>query len=196
MQSNIEMLDMLSVYFMCFMMLITVIVKMLLNYKKDNNIKKTLREQAENIKKISAEEDVIALMFDNVKELKEYYVISKEQAKSTFRMAVISCVCGGIIYAMGIIFTVFFDKDISLISVISGTILEMISGTSFLFYNKALKQLNTYHRRLEETEKYLIAHQMISEVPEERRYEEQRNFVNYVLNDNQIRIKNESNKTS
>ena len=48
-----------------------------------------------------------------------------------------------------------------------------------------------YHKRLESTEKYLIAYHMIQQVPEERRYEEQRNYINYVLNDNQYQIKKE-----
>ena len=72
------------------------------------------------------------------------------------------------IYIFGIISAVFFDKDTSLVTIVSGSVLELISGTTFWLYTKALTQLNTYHKRLEETEKYLIVHQMISEVPEEK----------------------------
>lgn len=159
---------------------------------------KEYREDSENVKiefeKISDSQDVIALMFDSAKELKEYYVISKHQAKSTFGIASLSCVLGFVIYIFGIISAVFFDKDTSLVTIVSGSVLELISGTTFWLYTKALTQLNTYHKRLEETEKYLIVHQMISEVPEEKRYDEQRNFINYVLNDNQEEIKSKRNK--
>ena len=149
------------------------------------------RNKSRDFEKISDNKDIIALMFDNAKELKEYYIISKNQAKSTFRIAIFSCILGFIIYVGGICAFVFAEKDVTVISVISGTVLEIVSGTTFWLYNKTLTQLNTYHRRLDETEKYLIAYQMIGEVAEEKRYEEQRNFVNYVLNNAQFRVKSD-----
>lgn len=155
-------------------------------YINFSNEKRSIQFQFRDLDVISNNQDVIALMFESVKELKEYYVISKSQAKSTFRIACASCIFGFIIYITGIISTLTLDKDIAMISIIAGTILEIISGTTFWLYSKALSQLNTYHRRLEETEKYLIAYQMIKEVPEEKRYEEQRNFISCVLNDNRV----------
>lgn len=156
---------------------------------------KEYKQDSQSIKiefeKISDKQDVIALMFDNAKELKEYYIISKHQAKSTFSIASLSCFLGFLIYITGIVSAIFLDKDVSLITIISGTVLELIAGTTFWLYAKALAQLNTYHKRLEETERYLIAYQMINEVPEEHKYEEQRNFINYVLNDNQYQLQNE-----
>lgn len=165
---------------------ITLVLTIKMLFSVHSNIseeRRSVRFQFRDLDVISNNQDVIALMFESVKELREYYVISKSQAKSTFRIACISCVFGFIIYIMGIISTMVFDKDIAMISIIAGTILELISGTTFWLYSKALSQLNTYHRRLEETEKYLIAYQMIKEVPEEKRYEEQRNFISCVLND-------------
>ena len=103
----------------------------------------------------------------------------------------ITCFTGLFLYALGIISYVFLDKNINVITVISGTAVEVISGLFLSLYKNTIKQLEIYHRRLESTERYLIVYHMIMEVSEEHRYEEQRNYINYVLNDNQHQMKNE-----
>lgn len=139
---------------------------------------------------ISSENDnILALMLKNVKELREYYVISKQQARKSFSAALFICFFGIVIYLIGIMSVVVLNKDISVISLVGGTVVEVIAGLFFWLYREATKQLSVYHQRLGLTEKYLMAYQMIDEVPEEHRYEEQRNFINYVLNDNQYQVK-------
>lgn len=144
------------------------------------------------IKEITIENDendnVMHLMLKNVKELREYYVISKQQARKSFSAALFICFFGICIYLLGIIAYVWFDKDISIISVISGTVVEAIAGLFFWLYKEATKQLSIYHQRLGASERYLIAYQMICEVPNEKKYEEQRNFINFVLKDNQYQL--------
>lgn len=135
--------------------------------------------------------DIIKLMHKNVSELQEYYVISKQHARESFIATLITCFIGLILYALGIISYVFLDKNINVITVISGTAVEVISGLFLSLYKNTIKQLEIYHRRLESTERYLIVYHMIMEVSEEHRYEEQRNYINYVLNDNQHQMKNE-----
>lgn len=146
-------------------------------------------EVKEAIKSIQIEvpksDNVLKLMLNNVKELREYYIISKQQARKSFSAALFSCFIGSIIYILGICTTIFLSKDVSTISVIGGTVVEVIAGLFFWLYKEAVRQLDIYHQRLGATERYLIAYQMICEVPDDRKYEEQRNFINYVLNDNQ-----------
>lgn len=154
--------------------------------KKKNIVFEFVTNKSEQSKK-----NVLNMMADNVSELKEYYVISKQQARNSFSAALFICFFGIIIYLLGIVAYVFFNKDISLVSVISGTVVEIIAGLFFWLYKEATKQLSIYHQRLGNTEKYLIAYQMISEVPEEFRYEEQRNFINYLLNASQKNEKKE-----
>lgn len=61
------------------------------------------------------------------------------------------------IYSFGIISTVFLNSDASIITLISGTVVEVISGLFFWLYVQASKQLDIYHKRLASTEKYLTA---------------------------------------
>lgn len=52
---------------------------------------------------------------------------------------------------------------------LSGAIVEIVSGLYFWMYKETSKQLGKYHKRLEATEKYLIALQIIEMLPEENR---------------------------
>lgn len=155
--------------------------------KVEKAIKEIGLENAEN-------DNVMKIMLKNVKELREYYVISKQQARKSFSAALFICFFGICIYILGIVAYIWLNKDISIVSVVSGTVVEAIAGLFFWLYKEATTQLNIYHQRLGTTERYLITYQMICEVPEERKYEEQRNFINYVLNDNRLRLENENKK--
>lgn len=134
--------------------------------------------------------DVIGLMLKNVKELRQYYIISKQQATRSFSSAILMSIVGVVIYFIGIFAVIILKADIAIITIIAGTVVELVSGLSFWLYSQSTKQLNIYHKRLTSTEKYLMAIQMIDKVPEERKYEEYRNVINYILNDNQVEIKN------
>ncbi len=111
--------------------------------------------------------DIMKLMFSNLKELREYYVISKRQANKTFSASIFVCFLGVVIYSLGIVFTCLLNQDISLISIISGTTVEIISALFFWMYSKSMSQLNIYHKRLSETEKYLITIQLVERISKE-----------------------------
>lgn len=158
--------------------------------KKENE---NLEKYFEKLKKEVGERDnIINLMLENVKELREYYTISKKQAKNSFQIASITCMIGILIYIFGIIMIVIGNKDVTIITVIAGTIVEVISGSSFWLYNQTNKQLNIYHKRLGYTEKYLTVIQIIREIPQEKQYEEYRNLINFILSDNSKSIVNDN----
>ena len=160
------------------------------NESDNSDITKSIKEFSDLISK-NEQVDIINIMYENVGEMREYYVISKQQANRSFVAALFICFAGVIIYVIGMFSYIFGGKDINVITIVSGTVIEVISGLFFWLYKNTIKQLEVYHKRLESTEKYLIAYHMIQQVPEERRYEEQRNYINYVLNDNQCQIKKE-----
>lgn len=155
-----------------------------------NKVTASIKEFSDLLSK-NEQIDIIKIMYENVGEMREYYVISKQQANRSFVAALFICFAGVIIYVIGMFSYIFGGKDINIITIVSGTVIEVISGLFFWLYKNTIKQLEVYHKRLESTEKYLIAYHMIQQVPEERRYEEQRNYINYVLNDNQYQIKKE-----
>lgn len=115
--------------------------------------------------------DVFKLLYKNVRESTEYYIISKKQTNKSFMLAIISCIFGVMIYVGGFIVVSFFDKNIIILSTISGTVVEVLSGLSFSLYIKCIKQLREYHKSLRSTEKYLTSIQMADKMSETGREE-------------------------
>lgn len=138
------------------------------------------------------ENNVLEMMYDNVSELREYYVISKQQARKSFSAALVACIFGFIIYLLGIITTILFDTDVSVISIVGGSTAEVISAMFFWLYREATKQLSVYHQRLGSTEKYLTAIQIIKNLPEEKKNEQYCGLIEHILQDNQEIIKREN----
>ncbi|RKI39589.1 hypothetical protein D7V86_16295 [bacterium D16-51] len=64
-----------------------------------------------------------------------------------------------------------FEKDIIIFTTIAGSVVELITGLSFWVYNKCIKQLSEYHKRLDSIEKYLTSIQMADKMSESRREE-------------------------
>lgn len=141
-------------------------------------------------------DNIIDLMLMNIKELREYYAISKIQARKSFVAALFVCFMGVVIYILGIVATIVYKIDITIITLISGTIVEVIAGSFFWLHHKSIKQLNLYHQRLGYTEKYLTVIQIINTMSEDKQDEEYRNLINFILSDNskvmQSEIINES----
>lgn len=164
--------------------------------KADAKIESSQVEKA--IKDITIEnnenDNVLELMLKNVKELREYYVISKQQARKSFSAALFICFFGIFIYVLGIISVMIFDKNISVISIIGGTVVEVIAGLFFWLYREATKQLSIYHQRLGSTEKYLTVIQIIRELPEDKRIEAFQNLTMAILTDNREIISHENEK--
>lgn len=157
--------------------------------KEDANVKAAIA----GIQMSSTESDnVLELMLKNVKELREYYVISKQQARKSFSAALFICFFGIVIYVLGIGSYIFFDKDISIISIISGTVVEVIAGLFFWLYREATNQLAIYHQRLGSTEKYLTVIQIIKEMPESEQIEAFKNLIMAIITDNREIISHEN----
>jgi len=131
----------------------------LFNNKESKNIKQETDDVLKDIQN-QPDYDVFKLLYKNVRESTEYYIISKRQANKSFTLAIISCFLGVIIYICGFIIVAILDKDITIFTTIAGTVVELIAGLSFWVYNKCIKQLNEYHKRLNSTEKYLTSIQM------------------------------------
>ncbi len=138
--------------------------------------------------------NVIAMMIDNVGELREYYVISKQQARRSFSASLFICFFGIVIYVLGIVAYVFLNKNISAVSIIAGTVVEVISALFFWLYREATKQLSIYHQRLGSTEKYLIAIQIIKDMQTENKTFSCNKLLEAILMDNREIIKHENGK--
>lgn len=127
-------------------------------------------------------QDIRALMFENLKELKEFYVICKQQIRKSFSAAMFSCFAGFMLFVLAvIIFLLGGNNSASLTAGLSGAIVEIVSGLYFWMYRETSKQLGKYHKRLEATEKYLIALQIIEMLPEGNRNEQYGKLIDYIF---------------
>ena len=141
---------------------------------------KNLDDLAEKSKEEN--KDIRKLMFENLKELKEFYVICKQQIRKSFSAAMFSCFAGFMLFILAvIIFLLGGNNSASFMAGLSGAIVEIVSGLYFWMYKETSKQLGKYHKRLETTEKYLIALQIIDMLPEENRNEQYGKLIDYIF---------------
>lgn len=146
-----------------------IFIKEVFDRKQSHQENKEIQEDAEKIiGDTFKSDDVIDLMLKNVRELREYYIISKRQATNAFSASLIVCFLGFIVYIAGIAVFVISGEDVLLLTTISGTIVEVISGLFFWLYRHAIKQLNIYHQRLGTTEKYLTAIRLADKMGEDK----------------------------
>lgn len=169
--------------------------KTLLDKKQHQQEAKEIQEDVDKIigDKFKSD-DVIELMLKNVRELREYYIISKRQATNAFSASLIVCFLGFIVYIAGIIVFVISGENTLVLTTIAGTIVEVISGLFFWLYRHAIKQLNIYHQRLGSTEKYLTAIRLVDKMGQDKQDDMYKHIIECVLIDNRMQSKEENEK--
>ena len=157
------------------------------NEKENNEIKNAVDETIEQIKNT---DNVIELMVKNVAELREYYVISKQQANKAFSSALLVCFLGFIVFISGIFISYISNQNVIIFTTISGGIVEIVSGLFFWLYKNSIHQLNIYHERLGTTEKYLTAMQLIEKMSPDKKDNNYRYLIEVMLIDNSSIVRN------
>lgn len=115
--------------------------------------------------------NVLELMTINMKEIKEYYVLSKNMARSSFRLSVSMCLLGFTLIASSIISVFILDAGLgsALVPAIGGAIVEVVAGTSLFVYKQALDQLNKYYEALHENERFLSVVNITDKISPEKK---------------------------
>lgn len=172
-----------------------IFIKEFFDRKQSHQENKEIQEDAEKIiGDTFKSDDVIDLMLKNVRELREYYIISKRQATNAFSASLIVCFLGFIVYIAGIVVFVISGENALLLTTISGTIVEVISGLFFWLYRHAIRQLNIYHQRLGTTEKYLTAIRLVDKMEQDKHDDMYKHIIECVLIDNHMQSKEENEK--
>lgn len=100
--------------------------------------------------------DILGLMLHNLKEIEEFYVLTKEQAKKSFHLSVGMCIAGFILFAGASVLSLVWKENLfALLTALGGVVVEIIAGTSLLVYRKSLEQLNYYYSSLHNNERFL-----------------------------------------
>lgn len=159
-------------------------VKEVLLKNKKSDIDNTSSNR--NINKIESDkdtEDILQLMSLNMKEIKEYYVLSKTMARRSFRLSVIMCVFGFMIISASIIAIFIIDISFAqlIIPVIGGAIVELIAGTSLVVYKKSLEQLNQYYESLHNNERFLSLVNLVDKLSDDKKDESYINIIDSQL---------------
>lgn len=96
----------------------------------------------------------------NLNQTTEYYVINKNQAKSSFGISVFAMIAGLITILVGIWLFYFKSNlsfEVAIITTASGILLEIISGLYFHVYNKSIDQLNYFYEKLEKMQDTMLS---------------------------------------
>lgn len=127
--------------------------------------------------------DIIELMLINMKEIKEYYVLSKTMAKRSFLLSVIMCIFGFIIISASIVAIFIIDISFiqSIVPIIGGAVVEVIAGTSLVVYKKSLDQLNQYYEALHNNERYLSLVNLVDKLTDDKKNETYISIINSQL---------------
>lgn len=100
--------------------------------------------------------DILGLMLHNLKEIGEFYVLTKEQAKKSFHLSVGMCIAGFVLFAGASILSLVWKENLfALLTALGGVVVEVIAGTSLLVHRKSLEQLNYYYSSLHNNERFL-----------------------------------------
>ncbi len=127
--------------------------------------------------------DILELMLDNMKEIRDYYVISKKQARNAFSLAVSLCITGVILIILSVILALAFDVSvaISIIPAIGGAISELIAGTALMVYKASLIQLKNYYDSLHNNERFLSLVNLVSKLSASKQDEVYADIINIEL---------------
>lgn len=127
----------------------------------------------------NSNQDVIELMINNMREINEYYVMSKKMTLYSFILAVSMCIGGFVIISASVVFILINQIEMSqgIIPVVSGTIVEAIAATTLVVYKKSLEQLNRYYDSLHDNEMFLSSVNLASKMSIENRND----IYNYII---------------
>ena len=102
------------------------------------------------------DDDILGLMALNLREVKEFYTLTKKQAIRSFSLSVGMCILGFLLIMFATIIAVLWkENQIALVTGIGGAIVEVIAGTALFVYKKSLEQLNFYYLSLHDNERFM-----------------------------------------
>jgi hypothetical protein len=120
--------------------------------------------------------------------INRYYESVLRQAQQSFVWAIRAAGAGLAFFLLAVGFLLFQQGNVSNISLISGALVEVISGINFYLYARASSQLESFHIRLDRTQHFLLANTVCEilegQIKEDTRAELVRTIANAQMNNN------------
>ncbi|MFI5840349.1 hypothetical protein ACIA8K_11650 [Catenuloplanes sp. NPDC051500] len=122
-----------------------------------------------------------------------YYENVLLQAKRSFGAAVIAASLGTFFFFAAVAIVVAQAQfQAAVVSVISGSVVQVIAGLNFWLYSRTSSQLNAFHARLERMQKYLLANSVCANLSDEARDSAMSDLVKTIAAD----VENSSEKAA
>jgi hypothetical protein len=110
-------------------------------------------------------ENVLKVAETQTKLLTSYYRTVLAQARESFRWALVIAGLGSLFFLGAVVFLLITQLEyVAVASVISGTVVEVISGLNFYLYGKTTAQLAVFHQRLDQTQRFLLANSICESI--------------------------------
>lgn len=133
-------------------------------------------------KELEGKEGILRLATNEVFELREYFVINKYQAITAYQAALVVSILGFVLFSIGISLNYLEESNsASIVTTSSGAIVEIIAGLFFWLYSKATKQMYIFYRSLLDTERLLIAIELVEKISDDQRNESYRDLITKIL---------------
>lgn len=105
--------------------------------------------------------DVQEIAAAQIELLTGFYDLALAQAKRSFKWALIAAATGFGFFLGAIAFLLLGeDQSVAIASVVSGALVEVVSGINFYLYSKSTSQLSVFHLRLDLTQRFLLANSL------------------------------------
>lgn len=126
------------------------------------------------LQKISC--NTVDILNNSLMQLRLYHKACRLQAIVAFIVAIIACFIGLICYVVPII-----NGNTTVITVVSGSVSEVITALFFTMYNTANKQQNIYYDKLEKIQVQLLAIQLVENMTEGKKDEQYQIIISKLM---------------
>lgn len=100
--------------------------------------------------------------------LNTFYTVALQQSIRAFLWALVAAGVGLVFFVGAVIFQLVAEAtEVATVSIIAGSIVEVISGLNFYLYGRTTEQLAEYRRSLEQTQRFLLANSIAGSLEDE-----------------------------
>jgi arsenate reductase-like glutaredoxin family protein len=109
--------------------------------------------------------DIQVIASAQIEILDSYHREVLQQAKNSFLWALLSSIAGFSLFLVAVFFPLQKQpKERAIIPLVGGAFVEVIAGVNFYLYGRTTTQLSSFHRRLDRTQRFLLANSMCESI--------------------------------
>lgn len=111
-----------------------------------------------------------------------YYTNVLLQSKQSFQWALRAAIVGLLFFLASVVFLLLKQpSEIAYVSLISGALIEIISGVNFYLYGRASDQLGAFHIRLDRMQRFLIANSACEKIEGETKHSTRSEIIKLIV---------------